>query len=90
MHSNTFQCTDEWHQWYTHGVSHGVTRGHHGFFECGHQLFEALISQLEVEQFGRNGDAGPFGCEPNSDPTYGDPPRTFVPRAIHAFQVLIR
>ena len=51
---------------------------------------EALISQLEVEQFGRNGDAGPFGCEPNSDPTYGDPPRTFVPRAIHAFQVLIR
>ncbi|CAL1162571.1 unnamed protein product [Cladocopium goreaui] len=39
-------------------------------------MTEALISQLEVEQFGRNGDAGPFGCEPNSDPTYGDPPRT--------------
>ena len=44
---------------------------------------QALISQLEVEQFGRNGDAGPFGCEPNSDPTYGDPPRTSPLPRIH-------
>lgn len=36
---------------------------------------EALISALELEQFGRNGDAGPFGIEPSSDPTFGDPPR---------------
>eukprot|EP00434_Breviolum_minutum_P034441 symbB.v1.2.030485.t1/scaffold3434.1/size111337/10 len=39
-------------------------------------MTEELIAQLEMEQFGCNGDAGPFGCEANSDPTYGEPPRT--------------
>ncbi|CAK9007314.1 unnamed protein product [Durusdinium trenchii] len=39
-------------------------------------MTEELIAQLEMEQFGCHGDAGPFGCEATSDPTFGDPPRT--------------
>eukprot|EP00913_Durusdinium_trenchii_P022535 g21167.t1 len=38
-------------------------------------MTEELIAQLEMEQFGCHGDAGPFGCEATSDPTFGDPPR---------------
>eukprot|EP00438_Fugacium_kawagutii_P003149 Skav218929 [mRNA] locus=scaffold678:39018:56391:+ [translate_table: standard] len=50
-------------------------------------MTEALISALELEQFGRNGDAGPFGCEPSSDPTFGDPPRSAGAAAGHHHRV---
>ena len=36
---------------------------------------QELIAQLEVEQFGCIGDAGPFGAD-MAEPTFGNPPRT--------------
>mmetsp|Transcript_46322 Transcript_46322/g.108536 ORF Transcript_46322/g.108536 Transcript_46322/m.108536 type:complete len:731 (+) Transcript_46322:56-2248(+) len=39
-------------------------------------MTQELISQMELEQFDENGDAGPFGLESLVEPTYGNPPRT--------------
>jgi len=39
-------------------------------------MTEAAIALAEVEHFGSNGDAGPFGQNFSVGPTFGDPPRT--------------
>lgn len=38
---------------------------------------QELIAELEREQFGGQGNAGPFGVPKVSDPTFGNPPRRF-------------
>ena len=42
---------------------------------------QELIAELEMEEFGCQGDAGVFGCESTSDPTFGEPPRSVPPCA---------
>ncbi|CAE7424627.1 LRGUK [Symbiodinium natans] len=44
-------------------------------------MTQELIAQMEMEQFGSNGDAGPFGHESVIGPTFGDPPRTRLQHA---------
>ncbi|CAJ1357118.1 unnamed protein product [Effrenium voratum] len=43
-------------------------------------MTQELIAQLEVEQFGCIGDAGPFGAD-MAEPTFGNPPRTKLQNA---------